>query len=153
MSTSNSPETLIVVSCGKKKINPQSGAAPIRANHAYISTYFKICAEYAEKFSDRWMILSGKFGLIDPGAEIDPRYDYKLRRAGVFDDLLFSQFRSLLGDSPLCVISLCGKKYSHVLGKALRRFGLALSTPLDGLKMGERQKALKTCIENSVPLE
>ena len=59
-------KTLVIVPCGKSKIwkkNPKVG--PINAENAYTGSPFKVNREYAETFSDKWVILSAKYSFID----------------------------------------------------------------------------------------
>lgn len=59
-------KTLVVVPCGKSKIwkkNPRAG--PKNAENVYTGSPFKVNREYAETFSDKWVILSAKYGFID----------------------------------------------------------------------------------------
>ena len=63
--------TLAIVQCGQKKIwdrNP--GAGPTAAKDAYVSPYFRKNRAYAERFADQWMILSAKYGFLDPDTKI-----------------------------------------------------------------------------------
>jgi hypothetical protein len=67
---------LVVISCGSQKIwdrNPNAGPTPAR--DAYTSSVFKTSRRYAEQFADRWVILSAKYGLIDPDFVIAGEYN------------------------------------------------------------------------------
>jgi hypothetical protein len=58
---------LVVVPCGKSKVwdrEPHRGPTPAR--EAYVGNLFKVGRRYAEAFSDEWVILSAKYGLIQP---------------------------------------------------------------------------------------
>ncbi len=58
---------LVIVACGHPKIwsrDPRAG--PTRARDAYISPYFRDNRRYAEAFADRRLILSAKYGFVDP---------------------------------------------------------------------------------------
>ncbi|MHA1213963.1 MAG: DUF6884 domain-containing protein [Candidatus Hodarchaeales archaeon] len=63
---------LIIISCGRL----QNTSFPTKAKDAYTSDYFKLNRRYAEMFSDRWMILSTKYGIVDPEYVYDLPYDY-----------------------------------------------------------------------------
>ena len=70
-----------MVSCGRSKIwkiNPNAGSA--LAKDAYIGAPFRVNREYAEKFADRWVILSAKYGFIDPDFVIAENYDVTFMR-------------------------------------------------------------------------
>lgn len=71
----DSDSYLVIVSCGRQKIwerNPETG--PSRAADAYISPVFRASRRYAETFATRWVILSAKYGFIDPGFVIPTNY-------------------------------------------------------------------------------
>jgi hypothetical protein len=63
---------LVIVSCGSEKIwrrHPDAG--PTLARDAYTSSPFRTSRRYAEQFSERWSILSAKYGFIDPDFTIE----------------------------------------------------------------------------------
>lgn len=63
--------TLAIVQCGQKKVwdkDLRTGRTP--AKDAYISPYFKKNRAYAERFADRWVILSAKYGFLSPDEKI-----------------------------------------------------------------------------------
>src|SRR5680860_1607691 len=67
---------LVIVPCGKRKIwdhDPTHG--PAKAEDAYTGTLFRLNREYAEKYGDRWLILSAKYGFVPPEFEIPESYD------------------------------------------------------------------------------
>lgn len=68
---------LVVVSCGKLKIwdrYPNVGPTPARA--AYTSPVFKASCEYADHFANHWVILSAKYGFMDPDFVIPEDYNW-----------------------------------------------------------------------------
>jgi hypothetical protein len=70
------PGFLVVVSCGKEKIwkrRPHLGPTPAR--DAYTSSKFKASRRYADRFAERWLILSAKYGLIEPEFLIPENYN------------------------------------------------------------------------------
>ncbi len=63
--------TLAIVQCGARKIwknDPKRGPTP--AKEAYTSGYFQKNRAYAERFADRWLILSAKYGFLNPDTRI-----------------------------------------------------------------------------------
>jgi hypothetical protein len=67
---------LVVVSCGDQKIwrrYPDAGAT--LAQDAYTSSLFTKSRRYAERFGERWLILSAKYGFIEPGFTIPGNYN------------------------------------------------------------------------------
>jgi|GEM_PF-978357 len=64
--------TLVIIPCGKKKIwNINLNIGSSAAKDAYISDYFKLNRQYAELMGDRWVILSAKYGYINPETLIE----------------------------------------------------------------------------------
>jgi hypothetical protein len=67
---------LVVVSCGEEKVwKRHPGAGPTPAQDAYTSSRFNKSREYAEHFGERWLILSAKYGLIEPDFVIPADYN------------------------------------------------------------------------------
>ena len=67
--------TLVVVSCGKRKIwDYYPNAGPTKAKGAYRKGPFRLNREYAEVFGDKWVILSAKYGFINPDFVIPGNY-------------------------------------------------------------------------------
>lgn len=54
---------MLVVACGKRKIwDADPSAGPVSAKDAYIGVTFRVNRRYAERFADRWVILSANYG-------------------------------------------------------------------------------------------
>jgi hypothetical protein len=67
---------LVIVSCGRQKIwDKHPNAGPTHARSAYTSSVFKTSRRYAEYFASRWVILSAKYGFIDPDFIIPGTYN------------------------------------------------------------------------------
>jgi hypothetical protein len=67
---------LVVVSCGEQKIwrrYPEAGAT--LARDAYTSSVFTKSRRYAERFGERWYILSAKYGFVEPDFTIPANYN------------------------------------------------------------------------------
>lgn len=72
---------LIIVSCGSRKIwdkNPKAGHT--KAKDAYTGPLFRVSRKYAETFADRcrWIIISAKYGFINPDFIIKRKYNIKM---------------------------------------------------------------------------
>lgn len=65
---------LVLVSCVKSKLPHR---VPARA--LYTSTWFRKTRAIVEASGARWFVLSSRYGLVAPDAEIDP-YDYTLNK-------------------------------------------------------------------------
>jgi len=81
---STSSETLTIVPCGRRKIWGHNPNAPqlVPARAAYTGNASVISRRYAERFGERWVILSAKHGLLLPNRRIRD-YNVKLDRAGL----------------------------------------------------------------------
>ncbi len=142
----NSGKALIIVPCGKKKIwDKNPSASPTPARYAYTSNYFKLCVQYAEKFSDEWVIFSGKYGLISPDFIID-NYGTRIKATNGFRTKVRKQLEPFISSGLSSFISLCGKDYSQILKDMVEPLGLKPYTPLEGLRIGMRQKRIKECL-------
>jgi hypothetical protein len=67
---------LVVIPCGKSKIwkkNP--GAGPQKARDVFTGSYFNVNRQYAESRHCDWMILSPKYGFMQPDFVIPHDYD------------------------------------------------------------------------------
>lgn len=80
-------ESIAVVGCGAAK---KDGTHP--AKELYTSNYFRLKREYAEKCCTGWVILSAKYGIIDPDREITA-YDTTI------DDLSESELQQWAEDA------------------------------------------------------
>jgi len=145
---------LVIVPCSKRKIwIKQPNIGKVAAKDAYIGQYFRLCKQYAEKFSDRWMIFSGKYGVINPNMHIE-NYDSRLIYKKIekeFYQKIKKQLEDVLEEYRI-IISLCGKDYSKILGDVIGSYRIKLYAPLSGQKIGMRMKKLRDCIVNDMPL-
>ena len=69
--TNKDEADLIVISCGSKKTDEMESTA----KSAYTGKIFKSKKELAEKSTKPWLILSAKYGLIEPDHIIETNYD------------------------------------------------------------------------------
>lgn len=71
---------LVIVSCGDQKVwKRHVHAGPTAARDAYTSSKFKKSRSYAEHFGERWLILSAKYGFIEPAFSIAESYNLTFR--------------------------------------------------------------------------
>ncbi len=148
---------LVVVSCGMRKIwdiNPN--ASPALAKDAYIGVPFKVNREYAEKFSDRWVILSAKYGFIDPDFVIPENYDVTFKRPDtnpVGVSTLIAQIREKNLDKFDKVVVLGGRDYVDVVTKAFKDFEVTVVAPTLGLPLGKAIAKVKRAVESNAPFD
>ena len=146
---------LVIVGCGKTKRPVVSEARDL-----YTGQLFQYARRYAERFGDCWRIVSARYGLLHPRAQIEP-YDDSLTGkrqqllrawgAGVQADLIAAfhamDIKAKHGQwlDPPAVVLLAGKDYIEPM---LRWTFLAsgrvhIETPLDGMGIGQRIAWLK----------
>jgi hypothetical protein len=140
--------TLAVVSCGKRKIwdiNPHAG--PTAARDAYQGSPFKVNREYAEICSDRWVVLSAKYGFIDPDFRIPCNYNV------TFDDSssnpisiadLVRQAKDMALNRFDRVVVLGNRQYSDRVEAALSDIHCEIISPRVGLRTGEANAQVKS---------
>lgn len=72
---------LVIVPCGQKKIwDCHANTGQTAARDAYTGAPFRINRAYAEVFSNAWIILSAKYGFIEPGFGISGPYNITLKK-------------------------------------------------------------------------
>jgi len=140
---------LIVAQCGGQKIwqeNP--GMGPVRAKDAYTSDYFKKQRAYAEKFGDSWVILSARYGFLDPETKISDynvTFKKKASKPISVEELAFQVKRQNL-DSFGEIVVLGGKEYLEATVLAFEGTGVKIIAPFKGMKIGIRLRAIKEAL-------
>ena len=125
-----------LVSCVSAK---RPTASP--AKDLYISPLFLKAKAYVERVGGPWFILSTKRGLLHPDEVVAP-YDVTLNAMPVAERrnwakrVLTQLEPHLTGATP--VTFLAGHRYREFLEHPLRQRGLAVSVPMEGLKIGEQ---------------
>ena len=147
---------LIIVQCGGCKIwKKEPDAGPTKATDAYISGYFRNNRAYAERFGTDWLILSAKYGFLDPETLIE---DYNVsfldpRTKPIDIGTLRLQVREMrLARFPFVAV-LGGKKYVDMARGAFDSCPVRIHEPFRGLKgIGYMQQAAKGAIQCGRPL-
>jgi hypothetical protein len=116
-----------------------------RAEDLYCSPWFRKARAYAEASCDRRFILSGKHGLLAPGAVIS-RYNVTLNRMSAeawraWGARVAKQLRRVCraGDR---VVVLAGARYREHVLPALRARGCRVEVPMRGLGIGRQLRWL-----------
>jgi len=137
---------ICLVSCVSKKL-PQ----PAPAQELYVSALFEKSRKYAQKYADRWYILSAKHDLVAPDQVIAP-YDETLndmRKADrdAWARKVLAQLSKVTepGDT---LVFLAGKRYTHGIVPELKRRGYWVEEPMEGLPIGKRLRWLNNKIGN-----
>jgi len=132
---SDDADTLVLVGCGDSKAD-----APAAAKDLYTSNYFGLKRRYAEEFGDEWAVLSAKYGLLDPGAEIEP-YDVTVDDVDV-DEWGVAVAEDLPDVRDTDVVVLAGPDYAQEIEGTLFLYGADVELPTEGMKIGERMSWL-----------
>jgi len=139
---------LVVISCGSKKIwdkNPNAGPTPAR--DVYISGYVTILKSYPQRFGIEWVILSAKFGFIDPNFIIREPYNVTFKDAdAIKDEQLRQQVEERRLDEYEEIIVLGGKEYANKVRMAFAGTNCLVRTPLEGLSIGKIMKKVKDAV-------
>ena len=136
---------LCLVSGVKKKLRE---CAP--GKELYVSNWFCKARAVIEAAGWPWYILSAKYGLVDPDAVIEP-YEKTLSAMRKSERIEWS--RKVMGalDSRLVdvdsVVIFAGEKYRECLEPALRKRGIAVHVPMEGLGIGEQLARLNRWID------
>jgi hypothetical protein len=117
---------------------------------AYIGTYFSLNRQYAERFADHWVILSAKYGFIDPDFSIPGPYDVTFTRKStgpISAEALRRQLREQRLFSFDRVIALGGKHYRQVIMEAFDDSPVAPTFPFAQAKgIGYMMQATKKAL-------
>ena len=135
---------LALVSCGKIKRDYRCPALSM-----YTGELFRKASTWAGMYSDDWMILSAKYGAMDPFEEIDP-YDMTLHR---FNGLEIRKWSKGCLDQIMTkhhgvqvITFLAGKKYMDCMRLMLEPLGIIVFSPLSGMGIGKQLAYLKHAI-------
>jgi len=148
---------ICIISCGKKKIwdiNPV--AEKVAAKDAYIGLYFKTNRAYAEKFFDRWYILSAKYGFLKPTTLIE-NYNAKLgkkRTNPITLDELTKQAKEMIRElsTEFEITVLGGRIYREMTKKAFKGYIVKELEILKGKGIGKQIALLQKAIRDNIPL-
>lgn len=131
----NSP-TVYLVSCVKKKREDACAARDL-----YVSDLFRMARRFAETSGCPWFILSAEHGLVAPDKLIAP-YERTLNTMRVADRRAWAEgvARQLAKEVPNLtqVVFLAGKRYREFLARHLANRRVAVSVPMEGLRIGEQ---------------
>ena len=148
---------LVIVPCGRRKIwdkHPRAG--PTKAQDVYIGAPFKLNREYAEKYGDRWVVLSAKYGFLDPSFVISENYDVTFKDAStnpISIRALKVQIKRKALDGFDVVVVLGGKDYADVVYDAFAGFDVKIKAPIAGLQLGYAMGAVRKAIDEGNPFD
>lgn len=149
--------TLVVVPCGKRKIwDRYPAAGPTKAKDVYIGAPFKVNREYAEKYCDRWVVLSAKYGFIDPEFIILGNYDVTFKDPSTNPISIIElkeQIKQKALDGFDTVVVLGGRDYADVVYNAFSGLEVKIKAPVAGLPLGRAMGALRKAIDEGRPFD
>jgi hypothetical protein len=135
---------IALVSCGKAK-----RATACKAKDLYTSVLFKWARKYAERFADRWYILSAKHGLLDPGMVVAP-YAQNLKHMTAAERMQWAAgvraALSLLVEPGDELVVLAGRAYASAVDIP----GVRVMHPLTGT-FGVRMQYMKRAVQGGRP--
>lgn len=143
---------LVIIPCGGRKIwgsNPNAGAQ--RASDVYTGVYFKCNKAYAKAQGCDWLILSAKYGLIEPEFIITENYNvtFKDKKTNPVNlDDVKKQVKMLARYNEIVVLG--GKEYINMVRQAFASEGIKISAPFAGLPMGIQMSKIKEQLQNKV---
>jgi len=139
--------SLIIVQCGGMKIwRTRPHAGPTKAKDAYVSGYFQNNRAYAERFGKRWLILSAKYGFLEPETRIRD-YDVSFldsRTNPIGIGKLRTQMKRKRVGRYRDVVVLGGSAYAEIVHAAFDGAAVKIHQPFSGLRgIGFIQQAVK----------
>jgi len=128
--------TVYLVSCVSQKRERECAARDL-----YVSDWFCKARRYAEASGCPWFILSAEYGVVPPNRIIAP-YERTLNTMRVADrrawaERLARQLAEAVPDLSH-VVFLAGERYREFLALHLANRGIAVSVPMEGLRIGEQ---------------
>lgn len=146
---------LVIVPCGQAKIwDRNKKAGPTQAKNAYTGSPFKVNRAYAERFANKWIVLSAKYGFIEPDFRIPGPYNVTFKRQSsgpIAAGDLREQIRKQKLDRFCEVIVLGGKEYRQAVADAFKDTPIKLSFPFAGLQIGKMMQATKRALATNNP--
>jgi len=148
---------LVIIPCGAGKIwdnYPTHKSCP--AKDAYTGSPFKVNRQYAEKFAEKWVILSAKYGYIEPTFVIPEDYNVTfkdIRTDPVVVDTLKQQIHEKSLDRYSSIIGLGGIEYRNLIQESFASHNKQIQFPFAGLglRIGETMSCIKLCISKGEP--
>ena len=146
--------TLVIVPCGKSKIwDKILMAAGVKARDVYIGAPFKVNRDYAEYFGFDWVILSAKYGFLEPDQIILENYNVTFNDSSTnpisLEELKIQVERGY--SHYTCIIALGGKTYSEIVYQAFTDKKTSIVAPSAGLPIGKAMAKVKNAIRAGKP--
>jgi hypothetical protein len=144
-------DLLVIVPCGTATVwDDQPWRGPTEAYNAYKGTPFKLNRAYAERFADRWVMLSAKYGFIQPNFPIPEPYEESFRKKStnpVHIDTLIQQIEDLRLHEFKVVVGLGGQKHRWIVQLAFEETTAITVFPFTNLPLGTSMHVIRHAIE------
>ncbi len=143
---------LVVVPSSQTKIwkfDPNHG--PMKAMEAYTGSPFQVHKAFAQLFSDKWVILSPKFGFIDPTFMIPGDYDVAFKKPATNPISLEELERQARENGLLdfnIVVTLGGEETTDLVTKLFSKKSRVIA-PAKGLALGAGMQLMKSLLNLS----
>ncbi|MDD4802637.1 MAG: hypothetical protein PHF24_06835 [Syntrophomonas sp.] len=141
---------LVIIPCGQGKVwDKHPDTREVKAKYAYTGAPFKVNREYAECIADRWVILSAKYGFIDPDYTIPGPYNVTFKKKSpelVTVGILTQQIKEMNLNNFNQVIGLGGKEYRAMIESAFTPYKIRPSFPFAGLPIGKAMSSIKKAL-------
>jgi len=145
---------LVIIPCGAGKVwDNAPNYGPCLAKDAYTGSPFKVNRKYAEKFAEKWVILSAKYGYIDTDFIIPGDYNVTfkdLRTQPVDVGVLKEQVSSMGLDQFSQIIGLGGIEYRNRIKASYSTCNIRIQFPFAdrGLGIGRQMSLIKKTTES-----
>lgn len=147
---------LVIIPCGKAKIWDKGFKGPCPAESAYTGAPFQVNKNYARTFAQHWLILSAKYGFMEPTFNIPEAYNITFKdkkTKPITPRELKSQAEKLSLPKFRIVVVLGGKEYRQVVAEAFEGHNVELVFPFAGLPVGKMMSATKRAMALGKPFE
>lgn len=139
-------EKLVIIPCGSAKIwSKVTTSSSYPAKKAYIGSPFVVNRKYAESTGNRWMILSARYGYIDPDTMIQD-YDETFKAVTpqtITVNALKKQIEEKLLTRYSTILGLGGMEYIAMIRKSFAGTPCHLEFPFAGLPLFKYMPAVK----------
>ncbi|MFT3708066.1 MAG: hypothetical protein QM817_10455 [Archangium sp.] len=137
------PFRVAVLACSASKLTHAALAKDL-----YTGPLFKLARAYAELVADRFVILSARYGVLQPDAELAP-YEQRMNDARKWGRRFSNRLAMELFDAPSSeVLFLGGASYFDPLVHSEKE---RWRRPLKGLAIGVQKATLKQLIDEATP--
>src|SRR5450759_1509888 len=133
---------LVIIECGKSKIwdkNPSAGAQ--KASVAYTGPHFRTNRRFAESRGCDWMILSAKYGFMQPDFVIPGNYNVTFARPST-DRISVQELKRQVEERGLSrydeITVLGGRDYVDRVRESFAHTHAKIETPFAGYGMGQQ---------------